>query len=275
MHNSKNLSIVSYIIINLLLICFLWVIFTSCDRKTQPLKILAIGNSFTEGATDKYLVPLAKENGDSLIIFSLILGTSDLETHWNNIQTDAHVYNFKFIYEDSIIFNYNSSILFALQYQDWDYIVIQQLSSKCGLYETYYPYIELIKQYLQYNALNNKVKIVFHQTWAYDQNSTHGGFAKYDKNQITMYNAITTTVERVCNEMNIKTIIPSGTAIQNARGKLGDIFCRDGYHVNDLGSYVLACTWFEIFYNEDCFNTTIRPKTAISDENLYSSSVGT
>ena len=41
-------------------------------------------------------------------------------------------------------------------------------------------------------------------------------------------------------------IIPSGTAIQNARTSvLGDTFNRDGSHLNKIGKYTAACTWYE------------------------------
>ena len=41
-------------------------------------------------------------------------------------------------------------------------------------------------------------------------------------------------------------VIPSGTAIQNARLVLGDVLTRDGFHLSfKHGRYIAACTWLE------------------------------
>ena len=56
-----------------------------------------------------------------------------------------------------------------------------------------------------------------HQTWAYATNANHTGFKNYDQNQMKMYTSIVDAVKKAANLVGIKKIIPSGTAIQNAR----------------------------------------------------------
>jgi hypothetical protein len=75
-----------------------------------------------------------------------------------------------------------------------------------------------------------------------------------------MFEAIHQCVKNLKKDYKIKTIIPSGTAIQSLRMSAVNNppmdFTRDGYHL-DLGSgrYAAACTWYE---------TLIKPYTHIS-----------
>ena len=94
------------------------------------------------------------------------------------------------------------------------------------------------------------MKIAFHQTWAYSEDSGHKDFPRYDSDQTTMYNAILDAAGQTMEDYgNIEILIPSGTAIQNGRQSwLGDTFNSDGYHLNtSYGCYTAACTWFETF----------------------------
>jgi hypothetical protein len=90
-------------------------------------------------------------------------------------------------------------------------------------------------------------EIMWQMTWAYQGNSTHSGFAKYDNDQMTMYNAIIDTAnELIVTNPDISGIIPSGTAIQNLRTALGDNLTRDGFHLSyDYGRYCAAMTWYK------------------------------
>ena len=95
-------------------------------------------------------------------------------------------------------------------------------------------------------------------TWAYATNSDHGAFPNYGRNQQTRYEAIRSCVDRAGKQFNIPVIIPSGEAVQIARGtrlnnngkvpatsKVYEL-TRDGYHLTrQHGRYIAACTWFE------------------------------
>lgn len=58
-------------------------------------------------------------------------------------------------------------------------------------------------------------------------------------------------MESICNAVKtgilprnaFDNVIPAGTAIQNARQKLGDVFCADNYHLNDFGAYICGLSW--------------------------------
>ena len=95
-------------------------------------------------------------------------------------------------------------------------------------------------------------------TWAYATNSDHRAFPRYGRNQLQMYEAIKDCVDRASKQFNIPVVIPSGEAVQIARGtrlnnhdqvsatsKVYEL-TRDGYHLTrQHGRYIAACTWFE------------------------------
>src|SRR5690606_27406909 len=107
---------------------------------------------------------------------------------------------------------------------------------------------------------------ILHQTWAYAQNSTHEGFANYNKNQLTMYNSIVDAIAKAKTLIDASMVVPAGTAIQNARTSVvGDNFCRDGYHLTiPMGRYVAACTWFESIFGKTVVGLNYKP-TELSD----------
>ena len=85
--------------------------------------------------------------------------------------------------------------------------------------------------------------------WAYPENSTHHAFPNYGGTQESMYNIILDrTQELVATNEKISIVIPTGTAIQNARSSfLGDTLTRDNCHLNDVGKYIAwHCTVADI-----------------------------
>lgn len=109
---------------------------------------------------------------------------------------------------------------------------------------------------------------MMHQTWAYAGNSTHSGFKNYNSSQMKMYTDIVDAVKEAAGLVGIKKIIPSGTAIQNARTTfIGDHMNRDGYHLDlKTGRYTAACTWFEALTGQNVIGAPYSPKGMNYDE---------
>ncbi|RAV30648.1 hypothetical protein DN748_02200 [Sinomicrobium soli] len=212
------------------------------------LKVLAIGNSFSEDAVENNLYELARAEGVTMVIGNLYIGGASLERHWNNAQSNATAYNYRKISTDgNKTRTPGASIEMAILDENWDYISFQQVSGHSGEYDTYITPLTGLLEYAKEKATNTETGYILHQTWAYAQNSTHADFPRYDRDQEQMYQAIMETVSRIENEFEFDLVIPSGTAIQNGRNTLvGDYFNRDGYHLDmGIGRYTAACTWFE------------------------------
>ncbi len=231
----------------LLLILFSFWINLSIAQVQDTIKILAIGNSFSEDATESYLCDLAKADGVKLIVGNMYIGGCSLETHWNNSVGNRASYSYRKITNGVKITLENQTLFDAITDEDWDYITFQQVSQNSGIYDTYFPYLSNLQRYVKRIATNNNVKYALHQTWAYAANSTHSGFANYNRDQMQMYHAIVSAINSASTQAGIDIIIPSGTAIQNGRNSfIGDQFNRDGYHLSyGLGRYTAACTWYE------------------------------
>lgn len=214
----------------------------------ETIRVLAIGNSFSEDAVENYLHNLGKTEDVTFIIGNMYIPGCSLQTHSENASANAKAYSYRKINADGSKSTIaNTSISEAIADENWDYISFQQVSENSGQYGTYFPYLTNLKDYVVNLSTNPSVKFMLHATWAYAQVNSHGGFANYGNNQITMYEAIVSASTSAATTAGIDIIIPSGTAIQNARSSfIGDNFCRDGYHLDlGIGRYTAACTWYE------------------------------
>ena len=207
------------------------------------LKILTIGNSFSDDSME-YVYQIAKDVGvEKISLGNLYIGGCTLDTHAANAREDKGAYEYRTNTRGSWSTVNNYKMSDAIRSQEWDFISLQQASGSSGMDRTYGQLGYLI-DYVQ--TLCPNAKLVWNMTWAYQQNSTHSEFSKYDSDQTTMYNAILSAVEkRVKVKKEITDVIPTGTAIQNARTSyIGDRLTRDGYHLTmDFGRYVAGLTF--------------------------------
>ncbi|MDD4516740.1 DUF4886 domain-containing protein [Massilibacteroides sp.] len=234
------------------------------------VKVLAIGNSFSEDATETYLDDLARAGQVKMIIGNAMIGGCSLERHWNNALLDLPDYSYRKIdVQGEKKVEPKKTLLDMINDEDWDYITIQQASHFSGVYATYLPYLPNLVTYLKKHAKNPNVKIAFHMTWAYAKDSKHGGFLKFGKDQNRMFDAIVDAVQRATAKSGIDIIIPAGPAIQYAReSELGDNFCRDGYHLNDFGKFTAACVWYEVLTGKPATDNPFKLSEASTEQDI-------
>ncbi|MDD2285019.1 MAG: DUF4886 domain-containing protein [Paludibacter sp.] len=257
--------------INVLFLLFLIGLCCIQGLSSQKIvKILAIGNSFSQDAAESYVDDLAKADGIQLIIANMYIGGCSLERHWLNAQTDSAAYSYRKIVNGDTTVIAKQKLITAIQDENWDYITLQQVSHSSGLFDTHFPYLSNLVTYVKQHATNPKMQIVFHQTWAYAADSKHKGFKNYNNDQMQMYQAIVNTVKEAGKKAGIKLVIPAGTAIQNGRTSFaGDTFCRDGYHLSlGLGRFTAACTWYEYLLKRPVMKNTFIPAGVTPEEAL-------
>jgi len=229
-------------------------------QSPPPLKVLAIGNSFSEDAIENYLFDLAKAAGKDIIIGNLYIGGASISLHLENSRENKRAYAYRKI-EAKYGFTHtpNFSIADGLADEEWDYISVQQVSPDSGRYEFTMQHLPELLAFIQAHA--PKAKILWHQTWAYQHDSTHSGFANYDRSQEKMYTAIVEASKRISELKAISAVIPSGTAIQNARASsLSDTLTRDGYHLGlTYGRFTAACTWYQKLFGLDVRGNSYKP----------------
>ena len=213
----------------------------------DTLRVLAIGNSFSEDAVEQNLYEIASTDGTFLIIGNLYIGGCSLERHAGNVREDKADYRYRKISADGVMTTEQGvSISTALADESWDCVSFQQASHFSGMWETYEPYMGELYEYVR-SRTREDVRLLWQQTWAYDSDSDHGGFANYGRDQKQMYARIGECSSRIAAKYGLE-IIPSGPAVQIMRDEYGyRKMTRDGFHMSyDLGRYLLACVWYEV-----------------------------
>jgi beta-glucosidase len=226
----------------------------------RTIRVLAIGNSFSEDAVEQYLYELGQDAGVDFVIGNLYIGGCPLQRHWNNVENDAPTYRYRKIKGNAAyVQTDNVKISTAVADEEWDYISLQQASGVSGVEKSYEPWLTNLVQYLHRAA--PKSKIIWHQTWAYAKNSDHGEFPNYGRDQQKMYSMICSAARSAVKRHKLNRVVPSGTAIQNARQTyIGDNMNRDGFHLNFVhGRYTAACTWFEALTGRNVTGCTYAP----------------
>lgn len=230
---------------------------------SKTVRILAVGNSFSEDAIDQYFHEICEAAGKRVIVGNLYIGGCPLERHLSNARTDSAAYRFRRIGLDGKTITADPVTLSsALRSDQWDYVSFQQASNFSGMYDTYVSLKPLI-EYVDSVTGGDRPRYMWHQTWAYSPNSTHGAFPSYGSDQKVMYDSIVSASGRVmADHPSLSLIIPSGTAIQLAREKTGNPdLTRDGYHLDPIiGRYIAACTWFEAIFGESVVGNPYRPE---------------
>ncbi len=234
------------------------------QKDDGPIKILAIGNSFSEDSVEQYLYELFEATGREVVIGNLFKAGCKLEEHYQFMTNGETAYSYRKVEKGKKATTYNVTMLYGLQDEEWDYVSIQQASGFSGLYETYTPYLPALLEYIRKNVKGQEMRIVLHQTWSYDTSSNNGHYRNYDYDQMKMFNAILdATSKAVKDNPSISMVIPTGTAIQNARTSyLGDSFNRDGHHLETTyGRYTAACTWYEAISGKSVVGNTYVPSS--------------
>lgn len=229
------------------------------------MKVLAIGNSFSQDATH-YLAQIANAQNVEIKVVNLYIGGCNLERHWKNICENINDYLLEI---DGTSTEKYVSIKEALDMEDWDIIVTQQASHDSGLIDTYEPYLSNICDYIKKEK--PKAKLFLQETWAYESDSMHPGFINYNQNQNEMYEKLKEayTIEAEKNNM---VIIPCGDVIQQLRkiepfiyGHGGMSICRDGFHMNVIyGRYLLSAVWYKAFTGNILANNDYIPYTELA-----------
>ena len=205
------------------------------------MKILALGNSFSEDAT-VYLEGIAP----TLYVRNLHIAGCSLETHAAHLAAGDAAYvweeHARAIVPERV--SANDKIASGM----WDVITVQQASPLSGIPESYEPYLTRVLGILR--ALCPGARIVFHETWAYAAGSTHPEFYRYRCDREEMTRAILTAAEAAANAHGLDRI-PTGRFIAYLRAHgpaFGDDCTRDGFHLHiPYGRYAAALVWAHFF----------------------------
>ena len=217
------------------------------------IKILAIGNSYAEDAMAymyEQLVQLGvDENGITLV--NAHYGGATLADHVNFATSGSTVYTRQSYIGNEWASSVSSQTLLSiLKSENWDIITMQQASADSPYSANYTDgHIQSLITWIWNNANNHDYKLVWNMTQAWSEDFPQS------VDQLWMYQNICSNVNTYIKpDNNFKIIIPTGTAIQNARGLYGDNLNRDYSHLNNLGCYIVAATWIKAITGFDIAN---------------------
>ena len=143
-------------------------IITEPARK-DTIRLLTIGNSFSQDAVEQYLYELAKEVGIHMIIGNAYKGGQSLEQHWTDLTEEHDVYEYRKVVNGIRTNTPHSLLPPIITDEPWDFISFQQASHYSGLTTTYEPFLSKLIQYTDSIKTGQDVRYGWHMTWAYSK----------------------------------------------------------------------------------------------------------
>ncbi len=208
------------------------------------IKILAIGNSFSQDAT-----AFIEVLDDNFFVRNLYIGGCSLERHANLCLSGEREYEYQ--HNGQAVSQDKVCLKQALTAEPWDFVTVQQASGFSGVEESYYPHLTTL---LNYVKKYSNAKILFHQTWSYEKYADHPDFARYGNDSEKMWKRIEKVSKTVCERENLP-IIPCGELIARLKkqpyfdlDKGGISIHADGYHLSkNYGRMATAGLWIKYF----------------------------
>lgn len=237
----------------------------------QELKILGFGNSFMRNSVH-YLSVLAKGANVNLTIGNLYTGGTNLSDHLTALNTGSNPYEYhKYVNGVKTIGEYNQTAARGLKDERWDAVVLHQYTPWT---EPFQPYLEeVMKKIIE--ILGYCPKFYLNATWAGRDGDVENYYGFETEEE--MRQAMLTATQNAAKDVGILdlSVIPTGTAIQNARTLpfTDDAAYNryvnnsgDEHHLNIAGGFIASCTIYEtIIYPLNgihCSETTFRLPTA-------------
>ncbi len=280
----KLISIILSVVILVSIGSIFMNITASAETKNRPIKILAIGNSYSNNATE-YISRIAESMGLDITAASLYQAGCPLKRHvayYEAYETLSHdgYYSadnknkYESLYINGGAISGKASIQEAIAYTDWDYITLQQMPDYCDDISSYWteenPYLTKLYDYvldeLKKNG-NKKCEILLHQGWSFSHAMSIDKAYKYYpvdyENTREFFEAIETTVDQAADiiktHAGLKSapeIVPSGKAVQLAKDEFGfgdtygdtdSLYADYISHLSSFGKYLVGCVWVETF----------------------------
>ena len=248
------------------------------------VRLLTVGNSFSQNAT-RNLNDLVKAAGHTLIHQPLVVGGSPLSLHWEKAEQHE-----KDPQDPRGLYGNKLSLKQALTAQPWDFVTIQQASTKSHDLTTYRPYARQLHDYIKQHAPT--AEVLLHQTWAYRRDDPRFAAATpkagEPATQADMYQMLTRAYTTIAAELGVRRLPvgdafqfadtnpewgyqpdakydfrqPSPTTVPNQTHSLhvGWRLIKqkdgpaklgiDGHHANQAGEYLGACVFYEVLFAE-------------------------
>lgn len=235
------------------------------SAQKDTLRILAVGNSFSQDCIEQYLYELSDaDGGPELIIGNLFIGGCTIQRHWKSITGEIRDYQYRKIVGGVRTNTPGSLLIEGLKDEPWDVISFQHGAGLYGLYDTFFPEVDSLVAYIRSNAPKKDFQLVFNEVWSFPVGTSRVDYMDkyYGGDTKRMYESIVDASNRIAAHVGDCKVIPVGTAIWNLRHTREKDNCyRDGFHLNNgSGRYTAACTWYEALTGRTSIGNSFHPE---------------
>lgn len=233
------------------------------DSKLENLKILFVGNSFAVD-TMEHAANIALSMGVPKVKFgTLYVGGCSIRKHYSHAMEDSAAYIYYLNEGEGWHSTPDQKISDAVKSEDWDWIVIQHGTAdmsrytSCESYDKLSPLIEYLR-----GLAPSHTRIAFNLTWLGESTNQHHEIVSYEGNMALMREKLVeVTREMVVNNPDVDLLIPTGTAIENARTSRIGLLTRDCYHLSvDKGRYIAGLALISTITGIDAGKISWAPK---------------
>lgn len=202
----------------------------------KQIKILSLGDEFACTAQG-YLPKIAKCDSVGIVAGAVFAKGMSLRDHVNALKNDVDCYTFIYNNEGSVRFNTfeNFSAVKALDWLNWDYVVVQQCISLAADKESYITYLAELCEILKERCPN--AAVVLNEPYAKDAREA--------------------CIAAIKNS-NVKIVFPVGEAWHNAEKAGITNLTADGHHTGRTGEFLSAAVWYEVITGNDMTKNSYR-----------------
>lgn len=139
----------------------------SSRMNQEPLKMLVIGNSWSDNSTDD-LGAILNNLGYKIELNRTYWGNASSRDYSNNLVTNDSILTFSTWQDEKWIKNdCKLSLDDVITMKEWDVITLQQKSKNSVSYVTFQPYLNILLNKI--NNLDVVPLVYYHITWSYPQ----------------------------------------------------------------------------------------------------------
>lgn len=214
----------------------------------KQCRVLVIGNSFADDGLkyESELLSAAGINTEGLSVFMIYGFGASLKDYAEAINAEIlpDKYRLRQMVGGFEEWQLDAKSLRDILSQEWDIITLQQLSSLAGNYTTYQPYLDELVAEIKATCPNKSVVLGWNLVWGVSP------FPHVDFGLASWQNQVAACRQMLEATDYFSFVVPSGTAVQNARAlgidNDGHCLTRDEQHLcYGAGLYVAACAWWE------------------------------
>ena len=259
----------------------------------RELKVLTIGNSFSQSVFGTLPAVVAADPECRLLLVGANIGGCTMERHWReHLKSERDPFHLPYAKK--------YTLRQLLTREKWDIVTIQQASPASWQESSFHPYAENIIGLVR--ELAPTAEIVIQQTWSYNSAAPH--FAKWKIDSATMYRRLTENYRALAERHGLR-VIPTGYAVELFRQAMGDklvplepadlsqlkepavprttdvagnfrwrksektgnaVLVRDFIHLNPRGRYLQALVWYALLFGKDPEKNDYAPRDISAEE---------